>query len=1091
MSRYNSHQRRQEKEVLPIHNFASLPFAFKAFDYREDFYSNSTSKRAFGLALPFSQNWDRAKHRILLVVQTVSNFDLRSGTLLTPGSTAQKTVSNLFAEAFATAVRYDPTINPKEYALGVVNWNAFKVFDLPMNEERRSYPTFTQRVEKWIEKMNPTQLIISGDQAAASLLPHVENLEHKRGWIHKKGKLPCVTTLDLDALISAANRKDNNEAESGGRDEKGKEADLLFYMSRNIVHALLKKHPHSIRHVVPNPVYVGTIDRFTMLMSKLESEGSPLVAFDIETRNLESYNNDIYMVQFAFNEKRGYVLPIDHPKTPFNDEEVAYIKKRLRRFFSRSTPATRKRLIGQNLAFDLRVIRAQLDIDIIQHDVHDLTAGENLLDENLGIFAKIITRYGKLESRENLRAIVTSYDNDWYFTAAFSKEERMTIGLFEPDDPNVLAYGAADVQFPFAVAAEQLKAANYQSVYDWRQKKYVNYGPWYQRHLYEQMSAAVHAISTMMQHGSAVDTDYMRSLLKKDSILKNALAEELGKLRRSKAAQRVNKALLKVAGVATGGLFGKKSDPWVLSLTRPAHKQALYIQELGIEPLALTKSGAPQLNKKFNEAYKDEYPEVAILSEFQELSKLLGTYVSGWLDKIRLSPDSVSDARFRTVFQFFRIVTGRLGSEKPNHQNIPSRGKRAKIIKRMFRAAAGYLQIRADYSAHEVKMWALSAEDEALIKSFAEGLALRQSLIVAETSERPAIFEALKKRGDVHIQNVFRIFKQWVDKSHVLRDTVKGMIFGAIYGLGLLSMAASLRLNKIRAAEQDKQRVEEKLEASGLSGTDKRACQAAIAEYEKQIEELRVQEPLEFKDEADEILKKMWTSFKSGKEYLDKVALQVQKRGFVNAWTGRKRNMYRVLTGNRGYLSSAERSAKNAPIQGIASELGLKAAYLVLMEFDKTRRERKLNPKFPLYTRMVHDANYFEVPYENVIPFLWVYQYVSTFGIAKDYESTYGLKFPVPPEIEVEMSASEDAAHKWDWTLIGLRKSIEGALDDQIKLGVLAKEERQSVLDLILEPAKDKKLMAYLQENYPLLGVKKLPQHAYDDLLAESAVEST
>jgi hypothetical protein len=36
----------------------------------------------------------------------------------------------------------------------------------------------------------------------------------------------------------------------------------------------------------------------------------------------------------------------------------------------------------------------------------------------------------------------------------------------------------------------------------------------------------------------------------------------------------------------------------------------------------------------------------------------------------------------------------------------------------------------------------------------------------------------LKHRGDLHIQNVFRFFGKWVEKSDPLRDTVKAVIFG-------------------------------------------------------------------------------------------------------------------------------------------------------------------------------------------------------------------------------------------------------------------------------------------------------------------------
>ena len=159
-----------------------------------------------------------------------------------------------------------------------------------------------------------------------------------------------------------------------------------------------------------------------------------------------------------------------------------------------------------------------------------------------------------------------------------------------------------------------------------------------------------------------------------------------------------------------------------------------------------------------------------------------------------------------------------------------------------------------------------------------------------------------------------------------------------------------------------------------------------LASLKKQLDEkialreqLRASSASDFKKEAEEVLSQLWKTFPTLKNYLDQAANQVKRVGFVNSRAGRKRNMFRVLTEKPSYLASAERSAKNAPIQGIASEIGLKAAYLILKEFDKTRRVLQLSTKrFPRYTRQVHDANYAEVPYEHVIVFVWIYQYIAT-----------------------------------------------------------------------------------------------------------------
>ena len=92
-----------------------------------------------------------------------------------------------------------------------------------------------------------------------------------------------------------------------------------------------------------------------------------------------------------------------------------------------------------NLAFDLKVVRAQLDIPLIYHHMWDVAAGELLLDENISLFDRMKWRVG-VESvkttQGNLRAITTAYGNDYYWPRSqggsgpndFGKDNRATIG---------------------------------------------------------------------------------------------------------------------------------------------------------------------------------------------------------------------------------------------------------------------------------------------------------------------------------------------------------------------------------------------------------------------------------------------------------------------------------------------------------------------------------------------------------------------------------------------------------------------------------------------------------------------------------------
>lgn len=995
-------------------------------------------------------DWADADMRVAVVLESVDRIDLKGGTLYLRNEDPSPTTTSLnHVLRIARVLVKKATGDEPEFKVAVVNWNAAKTYHLSEGEASSLHKDFTSRVRSILKELKPTHVLVCGDLASSYLLPKIEHLTHKRGWVFNNKGVKWCSTLNIENLLNAQNKFADDDSESNGQDNH-KASDLLFYVARNASNLLAGKLQFSVADVDPKPVYVGTIERFDLLYKKL-LRANGLIGFDCETQSLDSYSNAIYTVQFAFNAEKGYVVPMDHPRTPFTEKERRYIKRKLKAFFSTRDPNKLKTFVTTNGAFDFRVFRAQLGINFIHHRVHELTAGEALLDENLGIFSRVSLRTGRLESRENLNAIVTAYGNDWYFKAAFSKQDRMQLSLYPADDPKVLAYCCRDACFPWAIAELQYEQAKLYTTYDYAKKKIVNYEPFFRTHLIKQMGATSMNISTLEQHGCHVDLPYMMQLLGEKSPLKDALDSTLKELRSLPNVQEANAQVSKEEGSSGRSLFNK--NPFVLSFTKTNHKIKLFIDILGLKPLSQTKTGLPQIDRAFNDHYKREYKEVELYAEFQEITKLMSTYVRGWITKLSDNNDSRKDARMRARYMFFRIVTGRLGSYDPNLQQIPSRGKKAKIIKRMFVAPKGTLQIRADYSAHEVRFWAILASDKVLAGAFKVALELKQKLTqTIPGKERDALLQRLKKEGDLHLVNVNLFFGQWVDKSHPFRDLIKSTIFGLIYGMVVTSLARDRKTKMVAEARNalDKDKNDKKLQLELRNLLDKSDD--------------------EWRDESQEVVDKVYSRFKAGAQHLDRVSKDIVKRGWVSAPTGRRRNMYRVFSGDKSAISSAQRSSKNAPVQGIASEVGMRAAYLCLKECDLFFREMEIE-HYPLFTRTVHDENSFEVAYEIVIPFLWIYQYTSMFKVKDAFEADYGFKWVVEPEVEVKISSREDNTHVWDWTLDNLLSCIEKSLEDQVSTGFLAKKDQSKALDTILEFARDPKRMKLLQKRYPLLNV--------------------
>lgn len=1064
-------------------------------------YQNLNIQDGYKIVPAIDPRWRDTEMRLAIVLESIDRDDLyhKSLYIRDDGTSSATSISIRHVLKYAKAFSQKVTGEAYDFALAIINWNAAKTYGLDPKAVHSYNSTFSARVHYVLDDLKPTHVLVMGDIASSALMPTIQNLNFKRGWVFKKNNTLWTSTLNVEQLVSSKGSEDDSSDDvidgdyNNSDGEKDKDADLLYHVARNISNLIAGKLLFSAKGVQPNPVYINTIEKFNRLYEKLLSADK--IALDSETKSLESIANAIYFIQFAFSSERGYVVPLDHPRTPFSSKERGYIKKKLREFFGERHPDKIKVFVTIGGSFDFRVLRAQLGIRVIHHKVHEITGGENLIDENSGIFTRVKMRGGKLESKENLQSIFAVYGNDWYFTAPFSKSERTTTGMHDPDSKDVLNYASMDVQSIFAISELQPKVAEALSIYDYALNKKVPYKKHFMTHLINQMGTTTLSISTLEQNGSHVDVPYMLKLLGEKSPLKESLTQTLERFKKLPTIQKANQIIAKREGGGTASpLFGK--NPFVIKLAKPSHKIAIFIEVMGLKPLAFTKTKQPQIDKFFNAKYAKQYVEVDLYSEFQVITKLLTTYVRGWINQLFLSLDSKKDHRFRARYSFFRIVTGRLLSFKPNLQQIPSRGSKSKVIKRMFVAPKGYIQMRADYSAHEVRFWAITGKDKVLASAFKTALELKASLIqLMPGKKRDVVYDELKKKGDVHIQNVYIFYSMWVDKNHEYRDSIKRTVFGLIYGKSVNNLAQELYesyINRLKTtAETLVSRVEKAKKIDGDKKDpspedikileDKKNLRTLIKEANQAVEDANNPEKTieGYREEAKNITDRVFSRFSKGKQYLDDMSERILKDGWVNGPTGRRRNIFRVFTGRRSAQSAAVRAAKNSPIQGFASEVGLRAGYIALIEADLFMVEFEDffdKDDFVLYSRTVHDANYYEIPYQMYVPFLWIYQHASMILVKEAFERDFGYKWLVQPEVEIELSTREDKSYRWDWTLDNLRLITEKVLEDQVGIGYLNKEDKQAALETVLRPAKEKRIMNYLQRNYPLLGQKLNPE---------------
>ncbi|HVA91500.1 MAG TPA: DNA polymerase, partial [Chloroflexota bacterium] len=171
-----------------------------------------------------------------------------------------------------------------------------------------------------------------------------------------------------------------------------------------------------------------------------------------------------------------------------------------------------------------------------------------------------------------------------------------------------------------------------------------------------------------------------------------------------------------------------------------------------LKALAALGIEATDTNEGTLSALKDRHPVIPLLLAYREASKKAGTYGIEFAAK-HLHPTT---GRIHADFRQIGAASGRMSCTAPNLQNIP----RSKDYRGCFRAGEGKALIKADYSAIELRLAAVIAEDTAMLAAFGEG---------ADLHRRTAA-------------TVLGIPEETVSKEQ--RQLAKALNFGLAYGMG-------------------------------------------------------------------------------------------------------------------------------------------------------------------------------------------------------------------------------------------------------------------------------------------------------------------
>ena len=166
-----------------------------------------------------------------------------------------------------------------------------------------------------------------------------------------------------------------------------------------------------------------------------------------------------------------------------------------------------------------------------------------------------------------------------------------------------------------------------------------------------------------------------------------------------------------------------------------------------------------------------EFPIVADILEYRQLTKLKSTYADGLVTYIR------EDGRIHTSFNQTITATGRLSSTEPNLQNIPMRIELGRLIRKAFVPKDGYVFLDSDYSQIELRVLAHMSGDEKLI-------------------------EAYQQAQDIHRITASQVFHiPFGEVTDLQRRNAKAVNFGIVYGISSFGLSQDLSISKKEAAE--------------------------------------------------------------------------------------------------------------------------------------------------------------------------------------------------------------------------------------------------------------------------------------------------
>lgn len=624
-----------------------------------------------------------------------------------------------------------------------------------------------------------------------------------------------------------------------------------------------------------------------------------IVAFDYETVSTNRFNNRILCAGFSYSNDQAYCIPLRHSETPFSGSELKQVMQLLRKFFRVKSPSF-KALVPHNLKFEAINTLDQFDTHIMMPTADTFQRAHALNEDRKDA---VSFPYGLKTLVEDQLGFYHYLDPGIARVVALKNEGRIE----EAPLHELVEYNGMD-----CYCGHRL--------YRWQDEWAVAEG--YQDG-FGKISQLLHGgiarfLAEMERNGLLADVEQVREMMSDDSEIQHRMDSILKELYGLESVQEANRRLL--SGKQMGrGLHRNREALWMFKVGSADSKRMLFFDVLGLEPAKYSrKTGVPSVGKELYEKHKG-YQEIDLYQEYNQLQKIMSTYIRSIHKFLHQDPDMMHDGRVRPHFKPTGTITGRISSANPNMLNIPSRSKdeAAKAIKRLYIVPPGYCLVCADYSQAEVRWLAEATKDPFLVKAFQDAYAAKRECRLNPTKENK-LRSSLE--GDFHKHTASMINKvPLAEVTKTQRTFSKTVVFGLVYGMTIPGLASRLHIS-VR--------------------------------------------------EAEDFIERFFAQFPVAKDWLDSMEQFGFQNGYVLSPTGRRKlvNSW-LLVGEDDYehypkhlqkikshINHEMRVCRNAPIQGVASDTNLLACNALLEHIlTNTFRWKIINT--------VYDSIMIEVPF--------------------------------------------------------------------------------------------------------------------------------